>query len=142
MIPQALELVTAWGFTYKTIAFYWAKLNRSHAEGKFTQRDFFTGMGYWTRANPEQCILATRGRPVRRSMSVRKLIISPRREHSRKPDEAYERIEQLVPGPYLDLFGRASRPNWTTWGDQPSLFDQGSVGTRRWTSGRPGKRLA
>ena len=64
MIPQALELVAAWGFTYKTIQSYWAKLTCSHAEGKSTQRDFFTGMGYLTYANSEQCILATGGRPA------------------------------------------------------------------------------
>ena len=77
-----------------------------------SQRDFFTGMGFWTRANPELCLLATRGKPQRRATDVAKLLIAARREHSRKPDETYGRIERLVEGPYLELFARATRPGW------------------------------
>src|SRR5690606_4571382 len=84
-LPRALDLIEAWGFTYKTIGFTWAKLNASadQSEG-YTESDFFTGMGYWTRANPEQCLLATRGQPKRKGRDVRRLVVSPRREHSRK----------------------------------------------------------
>ncbi len=96
-----MDVIRAWGFTYKTVGFCWAKLNKS-TPLLLTERDFFTGLGFWTRANPELCLLATRGHPQRRSRSVRKLIVSPRREHSRKPDEAYERIEALCEGPYLE----------------------------------------
>jgi N6-adenosine-specific RNA methylase IME4 len=124
LLDKAIELIRAWGFEYKTVAFYWVKQN-SKSEG------FFTGLGYWTRANPEQCLLATRGRPKRRGRNVRKLIIEPRREHSRKPDEVRDRIERLVPGPYLELFARHTKPGWDCWGDQPGLFDQGTVVTRR-----------
>jgi N6-adenosine-specific RNA methylase IME4 len=123
MLPKALELIAAWGFTYKTVAFTWAKLNRVVVGPTFCERDFFTGMGYWTRANAELCLLATIGRPKRTSMAVKRLIVAPRREHSRKPDEAYGRIEQLVAGPYLELFARNSRPGWMAWGDQVGLFD-------------------
>jgi N6-adenosine-specific RNA methylase IME4 len=123
MLPRAIDLIEAWGFTYKTVAFTWAKLNSSAAGNSFSGPDFFTGMGYWTRANPEQCLLATIGKPRRRSRAIRQLIISPRREHSRKPDEAYVRIEDLVPGPYLELFARSRRPNWTAWGDQVGSLD-------------------
>ena len=63
--------------------------------------------------------------------AVRKLIVSPRREHSRKPDEAYERIEALCEGPYLELFARARRPGWDGWGNQ-------SDGFRRWRAFRRG----
>jgi N6-adenosine-specific RNA methylase IME4 len=131
LLPRALELIDAWGFTYKTVAFYWAKLNSGIAGQTFGQRDFCTGMGYWTRANPEQCLLATIGRPKRLSMAVKRLIIAPRREHSRKPDEAYAGIEKLVAGPYLELFARSARPGWRAWGDQVGLFDDGPVSTRR-----------
>jgi N6-adenosine-specific RNA methylase IME4 len=74
--------------------------------------------GYWTRANPEACWLATRGAPKRLHADVRQLIVAPIMEHSRKPDEAYERIERLVEGPYLELYARRPRPGWTSWGNE------------------------
>jgi N6-adenosine-specific RNA methylase IME4 len=128
MIPQALEVGKAWGFTYKTVGFYWAKLRR---ETSLRARDmhepehklFPMGTGYWTRANPECCLLFTKGSPKRLSASVRKLIVSPRREHSRKPEEAYGHIEQLVGGPYLELFARTARPGWESWGNEVGKFD-------------------
>ena len=72
--------------------------------------------------------------PKRLDMSVRELVIAHRREHSRKPDEIYDRIERLVPGPYLELFARQHRDSWDSWGDQAGLFDRGAVETRRWSS--------
>jgi N6-adenosine-specific RNA methylase IME4 len=104
-LPQALEVIEAWGFVYKTVAFTWAKTTKDGA-------GFPIGCGYWTRANPEQCLLATRGRPQRISRSVRQLILAPRRAHSQKPEEVYERIEALVPGPYLEMFARERHPGW------------------------------
>jgi N6-adenosine-specific RNA methylase IME4 len=125
LLDKAFEIIKAWGFTYKTVGFYWAKLNN--------RGDFFTGLGFWTRANPELCLLATRGHPHRRRADVRKLIVSPRREHSRKPDEAYERIEALCDGPYLEMFARFPRPGWDSWGIETEL-----PGTRRrrWRANR------
>jgi N6-adenosine-specific RNA methylase IME4 len=114
-LEQGLEVIKAWGFTFKTVGFYWAKTN-SKSPG------FFTGMGFWTRANPEQCWLATRGEPKRLAMDVPRLIVSPRREHSRKPDEAVERIERLLPGPYLELFSRSERAGWDSWGSEAGKF--------------------
>ena len=90
LLPKAFKLIEAWGFEYKTVGFYWVKTN---AAAKSDQ-DFFTGLGYWTRANPEQCLLATRGKPSRKSKDVRRLIVDRRREHSRKPDQVRDRIEQ------------------------------------------------
>jgi N6-adenosine-specific RNA methylase IME4 len=124
LLPKALELIEAWGFTYKTVGFTWAKTN-AKSEG------YFTGMGYWTRSNPEMCLLATRGKPVRLDKSVPQLVVAPRREHSRKPDEVRDRIERLLPGPRIELFARTTRHGWDSWGDQASLFDGGSVSTRR-----------
>jgi N6-adenosine-specific RNA methylase IME4 len=117
MLPQALDVISAWGFQYKTVGFYWTKLNKSG-------NGLFTGLGYWTRANPEQCLLATRGHPTRKSKSVPKLVQAPRREHSRKPDEVIERIEQLLDGPYLELFSRQGRPGWDAFGDETRRFNQ------------------
>ena len=136
LLDKALEVIEAWGFAYKTVGFYWAKLNKG-TSAVASEADFFTGLGFWTRANPEPCLLATRGRPRRRSGAVRKLVVAPRREHSRKPDEMYERIEALLEGPYLELFARGSRPGWDAWGLQTGLFDGGPVATRRWASVRP-----
>lgn len=134
MLPAAFALIEAWGFEFKTVGFYWAKLNKSSPNICLSQNDFFTGLGYWTRGNPEQCLLATRGKPARKSKAVRKLVISPRREHSRKPDEMRSYIEQLVDGPYLELFSRAGRAGWDSWGAQSGLFDNGEVSTRRRSS--------
>lgn len=124
-LPEALQLGLSWGFTFKTVAFVWFK-------GKLmgAQVNLFTGdidappisMGYWTRKQTESCLLFTRGSPRRLSKAVRQAIIAPRREHSRKPDEQYERIEALVGGPYLELFARQQRPGWTAWGNQIDKF--------------------
>lgn len=118
-LPGALSVVESWGFTYKTVAFTWIKQNKS-GDG------LFWGMGYWTRANAEVCLLATKGAPRRQAMDVHSVIMSPVSEHSRKPDEVQVRIERLLPGPYLELYGRRATPGWTVWGNQisRSLFHQ------------------
>ena len=134
LLPRGLELIEAWGFTYKTVGFYWAKLNKAATPHAYCDRDFFTGLGYWTRANPEQCLLATRGHPKRLARDVRRLVVAPRREHSRKPDEVYEHIERLVPGPYLELFARSRRDGWEGWGTGTGVFERGVAATRKWPS--------
>lgn len=80
------------------------------------------GGGYGTRKNAEICWLGRRGNPKRRSRDVRELIVAPRREHSRKPDEQYGRIERLCAGPYLELFARQQRPGWIALGDEVNKF--------------------
>ena len=134
LLPKGLELIEAWGFTYKTVGFYWAKLNKRTPRNRFIEDDFFTGMGFWTRANVEQCLLATRGKPNRLRKDVRRLVVAPRREHSRKPDEVHERIERLADGPYLEMFARQGRRGWDCWGIEAGLFDDGPVPTRKWPS--------
>lgn len=116
-LPGAIDLIRKWGFVYKTVAFTWVKQNRS-GEG------LFTGMGYWTRANAEVCLLATRGAPQRLAMDVHQVIMAPVREHSRKPDETVPRIERLLAGPYIELFARETRPGWTTWGNEVRFADE------------------
>jgi N6-adenosine-specific RNA methylase IME4 len=127
LLPRAIELIKAWGFEYKTVGFYWVKLN---ARAKHAA-DHFTGLGYWTRANPEQCLLATRGKPMRRAKDVRRLVVENRREHSRKPECVRDRIERLVDGPYLELFARETKRGWDCWGNQSHLFDGDAPNTRR-----------
>ena len=134
LLPRALKVIEAWGFTFKTVGFYWAKVNKRADRQCLTEADFFTGLGYWTRANVEQCLLATRGTPPRLAKDVRCLIVSKRREHSRKPEEVFARIERLAGGPYLELFSRSSRPGWDSWGKETGLFDNGVVETRRFSS--------
>lgn len=109
-LRQTMTVLDAWEFTYKTIVFVWEKLGRN-GEPRM-------GMGYWSRKQAEVCLLATRGSPRRLDKGVPQLISAPRREHSRKPDEQYARIERLVDGPYLELFARRRREGWDAWGDQ------------------------
>jgi N6-adenosine-specific RNA methylase IME4 len=113
-LEQALELLKAWGFKYKTAAFVWIKVTKN---GRL-----HWGPGYWTRANTEPCLLATRGHPQRRRRNVHQVVLDVVREHSRKPASVHERIEQLMRGPYLELFARAPRPGWRVWGDEVGKF--------------------
>ena len=143
LLEKALAVIRAWGFTYKTVGFYWAKLKRSVPRDQYNDRSFFSGLGFWTRANPELCLLATRGSPHRRKANVQKLVISPRREHSRKPDEVYERIEALCEGPYLEIFARSARDGWHNLGIEVDAFEAGRIPTRRWAStGYPDAKAA
>jgi len=119
---QAIDLIEKWGFTYKTCAFNWMKAHAGQIELFQDAIEGQMGMGYWTRANSEVCLLATRGKPKRIHADVRQSIISPRREHSRKPDGIHDRIERLVAGPYLELFGRQKRSGWDVWGNQTDKF--------------------
>ena len=103
------ELFEAWGFIHKTTAFAWEKVTQDG-------RPAF-GCGYYTRANIERCLLATRGKPRRLDRGVPQLIRAPRGCHSEKPPEVRERIERLVAGPYCELFCRGpGRSNWAIWG--------------------------
>lgn len=122
LLHEALQLVSAWGFKYKTCAFSWIKADATQTEFFRDDADVQVGMGYWTRANSEVCLLATRGRPKRKNADVRQAIIEPRREHSRKPSCVYERIERLVDGPYLELFARNTRRGWSSFGNQVGKF--------------------
>lgn len=121
-LEQAFGVIRAWGFKYSGMGFTWVKLNLLASSLFFTVRDFFTGGGYTTRKNAEFCLLARRGRPKRLSKKVRELIITCRREHSRKPDEAYERIEEFCAGPYLELNARTQRRGWVAWGNETDKF--------------------
>lgn len=111
-IKEGLDVIDAWGFQYKTFAFTWVKQNKK-------QPTLFMGCGSWTRANSEICLLATKGKPKRVSASVRQVILSPREEHSKKPDETRERIIELVGDlPRIELFARQQVTGWDCWGDE------------------------
>jgi len=111
MLDQAFEVIKAWGFKYKTVGFTWAKQNK-HGLG------MFTGLGYWTRGNPEMCLLATKGKPKRIHKDVKQLVLAPRGRHSEKP-LLHGEIERLCEGPYIELFARKkTRNHWDFWGNE------------------------
>jgi N6-adenosine-specific RNA methylase IME4 len=126
-LPQALKLIDAWGFKYSTRAFTWAKVRRSW-DGctPLTEDDFHIGLGLTVRHQTELVLLARRGNCRRQRKDVRELILAPRREHSRKPDEFYRRVEAYCEGPYLDVFAREQRSGWFAWGDQTTYFNKTS----------------
>lgn len=121
-LPDALKIIERWGFTYKTCAFSWIKADARQIEMFQDDYQVRVGLGFWSRANAECCLLATRGSPKRLNADVRQAIVEPVREHSRKPSVVYERIERLVPGPFLELFARTQRDGWSSWGNQLDLF--------------------
>ena len=124
-LPEALRLIEAWGFTYKSVAFVWLKLNRKSPT-------WFYGLGYWTRGNAEICLLAKRGHPKRYSKSVHQFIISPVEEHSKKPDITREKIIELAGDlPRAELFARQKIPGWDAWGNEvDSVFSLSVPETR------------
>lgn len=137
LMPIWLRVITAWGFEYSGLAWEWIKYNQETGKYAF-------GPGYGTRKNLEPCLLATRGAPSLRqplsffgiggekaeSHSVRDFMFAMplnciravRREHSRKPEEQYERIETMFDGPMVELFSRSSRKGWAAWGNETGKF--------------------
>lgn len=112
MLKEALKVIEAWGFTYKSIGFQWVKQNRS---GK----GFFFGLGRWTRGNTEPCLIAVKGKPKRMSAKVGQLVFSPLRKHSQKPDEVRDRIVELMGNmPRIELFARQAAEGWDCWGNE------------------------
>ena len=125
-LRESFEVIRSWGFTFKTVAFVWIKQNRK-------SESLFWGMGYWTRANAEICLLATKGSPKRQSAGVHQVIISHVEEHSKKPAEARERIVKLMGDlPRIELFARQQSPGWDVWGNEvESSLDMGKLQENR-----------
>ena len=112
MLPEALRVIDAWGYTFKSVAFVWLKQNRK-------AKSWFYGMGFWTRSNVEICLLATRGKPQRQDKGIHQLIISPIEAHSKKPDVVREKIVRLMGDiPRVELFARQATPGWNVWGNE------------------------
>lgn len=112
-LMEGIELITAWGFTYKTVAFTWIKQNKK-SDG------IFMGMGYYTRANAEYCLLATRGKVLeRKSHSVSSVVLSHIERHSQKPKEVRHRIVELFGDlERIELFARDEADGWDCWGNE------------------------
>lgn len=110
---EGIELIEKWGFKYKTIGFTWIKQNK-------IAESLFWGMGYYTRANAELCLLATKGKILPRlRRDVHSVIMSRIEEHSKKPDEARKRIVDLFGElPRIELFARQHAEGWDCWGNE------------------------
>jgi N6-adenosine-specific RNA methylase IME4 len=124
-LHRARELIEAWGFRYSAIGFVWVKLRRGLKQTPlfFSERDLHVGLGLTTRHNVELCLLARRGNARRNAKDVREVILAPVREHSRKPDEFFARVERYSSGPFLELFARERRSGWDAWGDELDKFN-------------------
>ena len=113
LLPEGLKVMEAWGFEYKS-NIVWHKIRKDGgSDGR--------GVGFYFRNVTELLLFGIRGKKARTLAPARRqvnMIQSRKREHSRKPDEQYDVIEDCSPGPYLELFARGTRPSWKYWGDQ------------------------
>lgn len=114
-LREGMELVTAWGFRYVTVAFTWVKTTKDNRPS--------IGLGHYTRANAELCLLGIRGSMPVADHGVSQIIMAPRREHSRKPDQQYGKIQALYPDANrIELFARVRWPGWSVQGNQVKKF--------------------
>lgn len=111
-LKEAIQVIEEWGFTYKTCGFAWVKRNKK-------ANSWFWGMGYWTRANSELCLIATKGKIKRISRKVHQIIDTPIEEHSKKPAIVRDRIVELMGDlPKIELFAREKAYGWDVWGNE------------------------
>ena len=117
LLPYGLTVMKQWGFNYKT-NLVWYKIRKDGGPDR-------RGVGFYFRNVTEVILFGVRGKNARTREAGRRqenIIVSRKREHSRKPDEQYELIEACSPGPYLELFARGSREGWFTWGNQSKNY--------------------
>ena len=123
-LQEGLDTIKAWGFEYKTIGFVWVKTNKNTNTEQLSflpqdNFDTFWGLGMWTRANVELCLIATKGKPKRQSASVHSVVYAPLSVHSRKPKQIRDKIVQLIGDlPRVELFARQNAEGWDAWGNQ------------------------
>ena len=114
LMQEALDVIKAWGFTYKTKAFTWVKKTKIGT--------YFMGMGNWTRANDEVVLLGVKGKPKRIDCGISSIVVTDIQEHSEKPDEVRQRIVKLCGDiPRIELFARTKIHGWDTWGNDAKL---------------------
>jgi N6-adenosine-specific RNA methylase IME4 len=134
LLPEGLKVMEAWGFSYKS-NIVWHKIRKDGgSDGR--------GVGFYFRNVTEVLLFGVRGKNARTLAPGRRqvnMIETRKREHSRKPDEQYDVIEACSPGPYLELFARGVRPNWTMWGNQA---DEGYKPTWKTYAHHSGARVA
>ena len=123
-LQEGLDVIKAWGFRFKTCAFVWIKTNKrtNPEQQSFLPQDSFDsfmGMGRWTRSNAEICLLATKGKPQRKSAGVHQLIYEPIMQHSKKPDIVRDKIIELCGDlEKVELFARETTEGWDVWGNE------------------------
>lgn len=111
-LQEGLELIKEWGFKYKTLGFSWIKTNKNN------KKPFF-GIGYYTKRNCEICLIGVKGKPIKESNKVSSVVISPREEHSKKPNIVREKIVELCGDlPRIELFARQQVEGWDCWGNE------------------------
>jgi N6-adenosine-specific RNA methylase IME4 len=111
-LNEVMEVIESWGFEYKTCGFTWVKKNK-------ISNSWFWGMGRWTRANAELCLIATKGKPKRINAGIHSVIDTPIEKHSKKPNEVKDRIVELVGDlPRIELFARQTAEGWDSWGNE------------------------
>lgn len=111
LLPEALEVMKAWGFKYKTVAFVWSKRTKNGKE--------VANLGRWTMGNVEVCLIGVKGKPKRLVKNIRQLVVAERTKHSKKPDEVRQRIVTLMGNiPRIELFAREKIDGWDVWGDE------------------------
>ena len=123
LLPEGLQVMQSWGFRYKT-NLIWYKIRQDGGPDR-------RGVGFYFRNVTEMLLFGVRGKHARTlapGRSQENIILSRKREHSRKPDEQYPIIEACSPGPFLELFARGARPGWFTWGNQSKDY------TPTWTT--------
>jgi N6-adenosine-specific RNA methylase IME4 len=112
MIAEALAVIRAWKFEYKTVGFVWIKTNKKAFSLAW-------GMGNWTRSNAEVCLIGTRGHPLRKDAGIHSVVVRPRMFHSKKPPEIRHQIVKLCGDlPRIELFAREKEPGWHVWGNE------------------------
>jgi len=110
-LQNVFKVIEAWGFKYSTVGFVWVKKNKDGSP--------FIGLGAWTRANAELCLIAKKGSITCLDHSISQIIEAPVEEHSKKPDIVRELIERLVGKlPRIELFARQKPNGWDVWGDE------------------------
>ena len=109
---EGIKTLQEWGFKYKTCGFTWVKRNK-------VSDTWFFGLGHWTRANAEICLIATKGQMKRISNKVSQVVDTHIQEHSKKPDVVRKRIVELVGDlPRIELFARQTADGWDCWGNE------------------------
>lgn len=115
-LQQALDLIKAWGFEFKTVAFVWEKLSKTNN----TTKKY--GLGWYTRSNCEIVMLGRKGKFDRQSAAVQQIVKSTITKHSQKPDEVRKRILKLCGDiPRIELFARTRVHGWDVWGNDEKL---------------------
>jgi N6-adenosine-specific RNA methylase IME4 len=118
LLLEGLNIMKAWGFTYKTNIVWYKVRKDGGPDGR--------GVGFYFRNVTELLLFGIKGqlRTLKPGRTQVNIMLTRKREHSRKPDEVYKVIESCSPGPYMELFARQTVPNWDNWGDEVDTYEK------------------